>query len=137
MYRRRRATAFAYSPSVTSSKSGAIFEISLSDGDAGIMHSPRIGSSYITQVWTDIMSTVIRTQISLTEAQMDRLRREARRQHTSIAAIIRDAVDATVTEDSDRLTRQRRAFGLAGAFSSGRSDTSERHDEILGEETRW
>jgi hypothetical protein len=92
---------------------------------------------YIIQVWTDIMSTVIRTQISLTEAQMDRLRREARRRHTSIAAIIRDAVDATVTEDSDRLTRQRRAFGLAGAFSSGRSDTSERHDEILGEETRW
>jgi hypothetical protein len=84
------------------------------------------------------MPTVIRTQISLTEAQMERLRREARRRHTSIAAIIRDAVDATVTdEDSDRLTRQRRAFGLAGSFSSGRSDTSERHDEILGEEPRW
>jgi predicted DNA-binding protein len=48
------------------------------------------------------MSTVIRTQISLTEEQMDRLRRVARRRHTSIAAIIRDAVDATVTEDSDR-----------------------------------
>ena len=84
------------------------------------------------------MSTMIRTQISLTQAQMDRLRREARRRHTSIAAIIRDAVDATVTDGgSDRLTRQRRAFGLAGAFSSGLSDTSERHDEILGEETRW
>ena len=96
-----------------------------------------MGVSYITQVWTDVMSSVIRTQISLTEAQMDRLRREARRRHTSIAAIIRDAVDATVTEDSDRLTRQRRAFGLAVAFSSGRSDTAERHDEILGEESRW
>ena len=84
------------------------------------------------------MSAVIRTQISLTEAQMERLRREARRRHTSIAAIIRDAVDATVTdEDSDLLARQRRAFGLAGAFSSGRSDTSERHDEVLGEEARW
>jgi hypothetical protein len=93
---------------------------------------------YIIEAWTDIMSTVIRTQISLTEAQMERLRREARRRHTSIAAIIRGAVDATVAdEDSDRLTRQRRAFGLAGAFSSGRSDTSERHDEILGEATRW
>jgi hypothetical protein len=102
------------------------------------MHSPRIGLPYIIAAWTDIMPTVIRTQISLTEAQMARLRREARRRHTSIAAIIRDAVDATVTdEDSDRLTRQRRAFGLAGAFSSGRSDTSERHDEVLGEETRW
>ena len=102
------------------------------------MPSPRRGSSYITQERTDIMSTVIRTQISLTEAQMERLKRVARRRHTSIAAIIRDAVDATVTdEDTDRLARQRRAFGLAGAFSSGRSDASDRHDEILGEETRW
>jgi hypothetical protein len=113
-------------------------EISVGEGCAGIMGSPQEGAHpYITQARTDIMSSVIRTQISLTEAQMDRLRREARRRHTSIAAIIRDAVDATVTEDADRLTRQRRAFGLAGAFSSGRSDTSERHDEILGEETRW
>jgi hypothetical protein len=102
------------------------------------MHSPRIGLPYIIPGLTDIMSTVIRTQISLTEAQMDRLRREARRRHTSVAAIIRDAVDATVTdEDSDRLIMQQRAFGLAGAFSSGRSDTSERHDEILAEETSW
>ena len=84
------------------------------------------------------MPTVIRTQISLTEAQMERLKRESRRRHTSIAALIRDAVDATVVDEgSDRLTRQRRAFGIAGAFSSGRSDVSERHDEILGEQTRW
>jgi hypothetical protein len=69
---------------------------------------------------------------------MERLRREARRRHTSIAALIRDAVDATVVDEaSDRLARQRRAFGLAGAFASGTSDTSERHDEVLGEETRW
>ena len=96
------------------------------------------GSTYITKVSTDIMSAVIRTQISLTEAQMNLLRREARRRNTSIAAIIRDAVDATVTDaGSDRITEQRRAFGLAGAFSSGQSDTSEHHDEILGEETRW
>ncbi len=84
------------------------------------------------------MSGVIRTQISLTAEQMERLRREARRRHTSIAALIRDAVDATVVDEpSDRLARQRRAFRLAGAFASGSSDTSERHDEILGEETRW
>ena len=84
------------------------------------------------------MPAVIRTQISLTEAQMDRLRREARSRHTSIAAVIRAAVDAGVAdEEADRLTRQRRAFGLVGAFSSGRSDVSERHDEALGEEARW
>ena len=102
------------------------------------MVSLRRASTYITMVLTDIMPAVIRTQISLTEAQMDLLRREARRRNTSIAAIIRDAVDATVSDgDFDRITEQRRAFGLAGVFSSGQSDTSEHHDKVLGEETRW
>ena len=113
-------------------------QISASEGDAGIMRSLQKALSYIILEWTDIMVPVVRTQISLTEAQMDRLRREARRRHTSIAAIIRDAVDATVIdEEADRLTRQRRAFGVAGSFSSGRSDTSDRHDDLLDEETRW
>lgn len=56
----------------------------------------------------------------------------------SIAAIIREAVESTVPdEDAERLTRQRRAFGLAGAFSSGHSDTAARHDEVLAEQRRW
>jgi hypothetical protein len=82
--------------------------------------------------------TVIRTQISLSSEQMERLRRAAARRHVSIAALIRDAVDATLPNDeADRLDRQRRAFALAGAFSSGRPDTSERHDDALAEEPRW
>ena len=81
---------------------------------------------------------VIRTQISLTNEQMDRLKRAARQRRVSIAAIIRDAVDAAVPDDaSDRTTRQRRAFALTGAYASGTTDTSERHDEILGDEPRW
>jgi hypothetical protein len=56
----------------------------------------------------------------------------------SIASVIREAVDRSVPDEgADRLARQQRAFKLAGAFSSGRSDTSERHDEILAEEPRW
>jgi hypothetical protein len=86
----------------------------------------------------DIMSSVIRTQISLTEEQMARLRRAAAKRHTSIAALIRDAVDRTVPdEDAGRLARQQRAFAAAGSFSSGRRDTAERHDEALAEERRW
>ncbi len=85
-----------------------------------------------------IITAVIRTQISLTDEQMERLKRTARRRRTSIAALIREAVDATVPDDaSDRTARQRRAFALAGAYSSGRTDTSERHDEVLAEEPRW
>jgi hypothetical protein len=81
---------------------------------------------------------MIRTQISLTEKQMSRLRRAASARGVSIAAVIREAVDRLVPDETeDRLARQRRAFGLAGAFSSGYTDTAERHDEVLAEEPRW
>lgn len=84
------------------------------------------------------MTSVIRTQISLTEKQMDRLRRAAERRHTSIAALIRDAVDATVPDtDEDRLARQKRALAAAGSFSSGRTDTAARHDDALAQDSRW
>lgn len=81
---------------------------------------------------------MIRTQISLTAKQMSRLRRAASARGMSVAAVIRDAVDRSVPDDAaDRLARQQRAFGVAGAFSSGRHDTAERHDEALAEEPRW
>jgi hypothetical protein len=81
---------------------------------------------------------MIRTQISLTEKQMSRLRRVARARGVSIASVIREAVDRSVPDEgADRLARQQRAFKLAGAFSSGLSDTSERHDEVLAEDSRW
>ncbi len=81
---------------------------------------------------------MIRTQISLTEDQMRRLRREARERRTSIAAVVRDAVERAIPdEDADRLARQRRAFELAGAYDSGHRDTAERHDDVLAEQRRW
>ena len=87
---------------------------------------------------SDIIRHMIRTQISLTEKQMNRLRRAASDRGVSIAAVIRDAVDRSVPDEgAARLERQERAFGLAGAFASGFHDTSERHDEVLGEESRW
>ena len=81
---------------------------------------------------------MIRTQISLSADQMRRLRRTARERGVSIAAVIRDAVDRSVPdEETDRLTRQRRAFGLTGAFDSGQRDTAERHDDVLADDSRW
>ena len=84
------------------------------------------------------MSVMIRTQISLTDDQMRRLRRAAGERGTSIAALIRDAEDQAVPDEAqDRLDRQRRAFALAGAFESSHSDTAERHDDVLAEKRRW
>jgi hypothetical protein len=89
-------------------------------------------------VRADIMIAMIRTQISLTEKQMRRLRRASRERGVSIAALVREAVDRALPEADDELmARQRRAFGLAGAFASGHPDTAERHDDVLAEPGGW
>lgn len=81
---------------------------------------------------------MIRTQISLTEAQMRRLRRAAALRRVSVAFVIREAIEANLPEEeTERTERQRRAFALAGAFESGHTDTAARHDEILTERPRW
>ena len=75
-----------------------------------------------------------RTQISLTEDQMRRLRAEARRRHVPIAAVVREAVDRSVPEDpGDREAKFKRALQVAGRFHSGTGDLATRHDDIAAE----
>lgn len=75
-----------------------------------------------------------RTQISLTEDQMRRLRAEARRRRVSIARIVREAVDRAVPADRlDRKAAYERLLASSGRFHSGTGDLSKRHDEIAGE----
>jgi hypothetical protein len=77
---------------------------------------------------------VIRTQISLTEDQMRRLRSEARRKGVPIAAIVRDAVDRIVPGGATSHQEAfERALAAAGRFDSGTGDVAARHDEIAGE----
>ena len=76
---------------------------------------------------------MIRTQISLTEDQMRRLRAEARRRRVPIAAVVREAVDGLVPDDpGDRQAKFRRALAAAGRFHSGTGDLATKHDEIAG-----
>lgn len=77
---------------------------------------------------------MIRTQISLTDEQMRRLRAEARRRRVPIAQVVREAVDRAVPVDpGERVARFRRALATAGRFDSGTGDLATRHDEIAGE----
>ena len=77
---------------------------------------------------------MIRTQISLTEDQMRRLRAEARRRRVAIAEVVREAVDRAVPHESDdRRLRFKRALNVAGRFHSGSGDLAVKHDEIAGE----
>jgi uncharacterized protein YmfQ (DUF2313 family) len=78
---------------------------------------------------------MVRTQITLTEAQHRRLLRVARSRGVSMAEVVRQAVDAVVPdEDSETLRRWERAAGIVGAFDSGGANIAERHDDYLGEE---
>jgi hypothetical protein len=79
---------------------------------------------------------VLRTQISLTEAQLRAAQEEARRRGISLAALIREAVDRLLAADGDRRIRERARRGVGG-FRSGHRSTSERHDEVLAEPPRW
>lgn len=74
-----------------------------------------------------------RTQISLTQEQADRLRHIAARRGTSMAALIREAVDRVhPTADDDLDARYRRALQAAHqARPSGVSDASVEHDRYL------
>jgi len=77
---------------------------------------------------------VRRIPIGLTDSQHARLGREAARRHVSVAALVREAVDATFPAELEaRRAARLRSSPVLGAFDSGRSDISERHDELLGE----
>ena len=75
-----------------------------------------------------------RIPIGLTDSQHARLGREAVRRHVSVGSLVREAVDAAFPEELEaRRAARRKSFQVLGAFDSGRSDISERHDELLGE----
>jgi len=81
------------------------------------------------------MPTVERTQISLEPAQAARLRRLARERRTSMAALIRDAVERTYPADADDSMDARwdRALAGVGGFHGDGSNVSEEHDRYLEE----
>ncbi len=80
---------------------------------------------------------MIRTQISLTEDQMRRLRAEARRRRTSIAALLRDAVDRTIPDETEMRARRIDALlGAAGSVASGSGTVARDHDDVLAGD-RW
>ena len=74
-----------------------------------------------------------RTQISLTEQQATRLRRLARKRRSSMAALIREAVDQVYPVSDVRASAWDRALASVGGFRSDRTDVSERHDDYLAD----
>ena len=78
---------------------------------------------------------MVRTQIQLEEAQVLMLKKMAAAQHTSMAEIIRQAVDffAKCKNMGQDRERRQRAMGAVGRFSSGVRDLAAEHDSYLAE----
>jgi len=78
---------------------------------------------------------MVRTQVQLTEKQLEALRHDSAATGRSVADLIRQGVDRYLAGRSElgREERVERAIAVAGKFSSGRSDVSANHDRHLAE----
>lgn len=78
---------------------------------------------------------MIRTQISFDEEQYAKLQARARAEGVSMAALVRDAVDAKLgAEDQVRRRVVRRALSVIGIARGGQAaNVSEDHDRYLDE----
>lgn len=76
-----------------------------------------------------------RTQVSLTTAQMAALRDRAREQGRSIAALVRQAVDALL-DTSQHEDHIERSLAAVGRFRSRPDNVAKNHDQFLEEAFR-
>lgn len=91
----------------------------------------------MTSCCIDLMSwcnvgRMIRTQIQLTERQAEALRQLAAQRRTSMAELIRGAVDRLI-EAGGQDDRWERALAAVGAGTSDRTDVSDEHDRYLAD----
>ncbi|HXF74023.1 MAG TPA: ribbon-helix-helix protein, CopG family [Actinomycetota bacterium] len=73
---------------------------------------------------------MLRMQVQFTEEQAEALRREARRRGVSMAAVVRQAVDAAL-RGGEEDARWRRAVAAVGRFADREPDVAREHDRYL------
>lgn len=78
---------------------------------------------------------MLRTQVSLTSEQLAALRRHANQQGVSIAALVRDAVEAFLQRER-RDSDVTRALAAVGSYRSAPDNVAEDHDRFLEEAYR-
>ena len=76
---------------------------------------------------------MIRTQIQFTEQQLTELRRLARDRESSVAAVVRDAVDRELARRESLDDAWKRALAAVGSYSGGGGNVAEDHDEYLAD----
>jgi len=78
------------------------------------------------------MVAMVRTQVSLTEDQMSRLRQCSRQRGVSVASCVREAVDKLLSEEQHEADIQR-ALATIGQFRSAPNNIAQDHDAYLDE----
>jgi hypothetical protein len=78
---------------------------------------------------------MIRTQIQLTEGQAKTLKRLAKQQQRSVAALIRQSIDLYLARRGELPLDERyeRALAVVGKYRSGDADLGRNHDRYLAE----
>ncbi|MDI6816067.1 MAG: CopG family transcriptional regulator [Actinomycetota bacterium] len=78
---------------------------------------------------------MVRTQVQLTEEQVEALKRLAGKKNVSIAELVRRGVDIVIQSEAEISGEElrQRAISAAGKFKSGKPDLSIKHDEYLAE----
>jgi hypothetical protein len=78
---------------------------------------------------------MVRTQIQLTTDQARNLKKMALARQTSVAELIRQAVDDLIKTNArmDTLETKKRALDIVGKYRSGKKDISRKHDAFLSE----
>ncbi len=81
---------------------------------------------------------MIRTQVQLSESQMQQLKDLARRRGVPVAALVREGADLVIRSGGtvDEGQRRRRAMAAAGRFHSGHKELAGAHDCHLAEALR-
>jgi len=77
---------------------------------------------------------MVRTQVQLTEKQLEDLRRISAERGKSVAELVRLGVELYLSsQQPDRKAIRERARLVAGRFSSGVNDLGKNHDDYLDE----
>lgn len=74
---------------------------------------------------------MVRTQVQLTDGQVERLRRLSAETGKSISALVREAVDRLPSSELDE--QWERAWSVVGKYASGVGDIAVNHDKYLDE----
>jgi len=77
-----------------------------------------------------------RTQVQLTDKQIESVRAIAAKKEVSMAEIIRMSVDSFIQKEASkrRLQQKKRALSAVGKFQSGLNDLAQNHDKYLAED---